>query len=255
MSLLDCELRDRKATLETLLADSARNGPLQYSKHVIGRGREYALKAQELGLEGIVSKRLDSTYRDGRTMDWLKVKVVHKEEFVIGGYTAPEGSRVGLGALLLGYYSKSRLIYVGKVGTGFDDNTLKDLESRLKKLQQRTSPFDVNESAASRPSRATWVRPELVAQIRYGSITRDKELRHAVFEGLREDKPAKEVGLDRAQSIDTAIEKTASGPRTAHARTTWHVQTLWQTHFGKYRARQCKEANDLDKETWGCLEL
>ncbi len=210
-TLLGTTLIDRKATLETLLTSVDPSGPLQYSKHIVGTGGEFAKKAAELGVEGIVCKRLQSKYRSDRGSDWLKVKAILKDEFVIGGYTAPEGSRVGLGALLVGYYDdQDRLLYAGKVGTGFDNKTLKLLHSRLKGLNQTAVPFDVRASAAHPPKKAIWVKPELVAQIHYGSLTRDHVLRHAVYEGLREDKPANQVILDKALPVKAALTKSAS---------------------------------------------
>lgn len=229
-SLLGCTLMDRKASLEALLRNVDRSGPLQYSKHIVGQGSTYAEKAKKLGLEGIICKRADSPYRSARRNDWLKVKVVHKEEFVIGGFTAPAGSRVGLGALLVGYHDKEkRLLYAGKVGTGFDEKTLKVLQKKLEKLSQRSNPFDLKVSNARPSPKATWVKPELVAQIRYGSITRDKVLRHAVFEGLREDKPANDVVLDQPMPVERAIKignKTVSHQRKTRTTT---VRTLGKT--------------------------
>jgi bifunctional non-homologous end joining protein LigD len=235
-SLLGCTLMDRKSALEALLRNVDRHGPLQYSKHIIGQGSEYAKKAEELGLEGIICKQADSPYRSARTNDWLKVKVVHKEEFVIGGFTAPEGSRVGLGALLVGFYDKeNRLLYAGKVGTGFDEKTLKVLQKKLEKLNQESNPFDLKASNARPSPKATWVKPELVAQIRYGSITRDKVLRHAVFEGLREDKPANDVVLDKPMPVESAVK--------VRKKTTSHQQRTRTTTVRTI----CKTAKSSDK--------
>jgi bifunctional non-homologous end joining protein LigD len=212
-------LENRKQTLEELLREIDPQGSIRYSDHIDGRGRDFAKQACVRQLEGIISKRRDRPYQPGRGYDWLKVKCVKEEEFVIGGYTDPSGSRQGFGALLLGYYdSEGRLQYVGKVGTGFDDRTLTSLHKRLKPLRRERAPFaDPKQLTAVRQSH--WVEPTLVAQIVYGSRTREGILRHASFLGLREDKPAEEVTLDKPLPVTEAVamSKSQKAPQTPNS--------------------------------------
>ena len=146
------------------------------------------------GLEGIIAKRADSPYRATRSSDWRKLKCHAEQELVIGGYTAPQGSRTDFGALLVGYYEDGELRYAGKVGTGFDQRTLRALGEALRKLERDTPPFaDVSPV----PKGTHWVEPRLVAQIGFGEWTRDGRLRHPRFLGLRDDKRPKEVVRER----------------------------------------------------------
>jgi DNA ligase D-like protein (predicted ligase) len=142
------------------------------------------------GEEGIIAKRADSRYLSARSSDWLKIKCVRRQELVIGGYTAPQGSRERLGALLVGYYSGPQLRYAGKVGTGYNRRTLELLHGRLAPLHRATSPF----SEGLLPTGdIQWVTPKLVAEIGFSEWTSAGLLRHPRFLGLREDKPAREV--------------------------------------------------------------
>jgi bifunctional non-homologous end joining protein LigD len=143
------------------------------------------------GWEGVVAKRAASPYRETRSRDWLKFKCEQGQELVIGGYTVPKGSRTDFGALLLGYYDGGELRYAGKVGTGFDQATLRDLGDRLRALRRVEPPFV--DAAAIRPRSATWVEPKLVAQVGFTEWTRDGRLRHPRFLGLRDDKAAGQV--------------------------------------------------------------
>jgi bifunctional non-homologous end joining protein LigD len=193
-------LADRKAFLEAALP--ARSKSIVYSKHVTGHGPDYFEEACKLGLEGIISKRADRPYYQGRSADWLKIKCIKREEFVIGGFTDPGGSRIGFGSLLLGYYDpKRRLTYAGRVGTGFDTRALKDLTQRLEKIEQQKSPFHDLTARTGDARHAHWVRPKFVGQIEFTEWTSDGRLRHPSFQGLREDKPADEVVRDRAVSL------------------------------------------------------
>jgi ATP-dependent DNA ligase len=139
----------------------------------------------------VIAKRADSPYRAGRSRDWLKLKCHAEQELVIGGYSAPKGSRTEFGALLVGYYDeRGRLRYAGKVGTGFDHHTLRELGERLRGLERDESPFEPFKPI---PPGKHWVRPELVAQVGFAEWTRDGRLRHPRYLGLRDDKPAREV--------------------------------------------------------------
>jgi bifunctional non-homologous end joining protein LigD len=147
------------------------------------------------GWEGVIAKRADSPYRATRSRDWLKLKCEAGQELVIGGFTAPKGSRTDFGALLLGYFRDGELQYAGKVGTGFDQELLGSLGGRLGELRRDTAPFA--DPSAIRERGVTWVAPELVAQIGFTEWTSAGRLRHPRFLGLREDKPATEVVRER----------------------------------------------------------
>jgi bifunctional non-homologous end joining protein LigD len=224
--LTGAPVEERKAALARLLASANdKAAALRYSDHVVGSGAEFFEQACRLGLEGIVSKRRDAPYRGTRGADWLKIKCVAQQEIVIGGYTEPEGSRVGIGALLGGVYDDGRLVYVGKIGTGFDTRTLRDLKARLTRLEQKANPF------AARPpgsARAHWVKPELVAQVKFSEWTSDGKLRQPAFQGLRADKPATAVVRERPSKVANdrtqpaappaaSGEPTVTGVRLTHA--------------------------------------
>jgi bifunctional non-homologous end joining protein LigD len=187
--LRNLPLRKRKARLRRALEFG---GPLRFNPHRNGEyGEAMYREACQKGLEGVIAKRADSPYLSGgRSRDWLKLKCHAEQELVIGGYTAPKGSRTEFGALLVGHYDGGTLRYAGKVGTGFDHYTLRELGERMRKLEQDESPFERFKPV---PPGTHWVRPELVAQIGFTEWTRDGRLRHPRFLGLRDDKPASEV--------------------------------------------------------------
>jgi bifunctional non-homologous end joining protein LigD len=179
---------ERKKPLRDLLSNAGT--PLQYSDHQIGRGPDFYDRACELALEGIISKRADAPYSPGNRGLWVKVKCQNREEFVIVGWTDPEGARPWLGALLLAYYDPDgRLVYAGRVGTGIDYAELGRLWQRLQPLATSEMPLD----KAPPRTRVHWVRPELVAEVKYLTWTDDNLLRQVVYEGLREDKPSTEI--------------------------------------------------------------
>lgn len=184
-------LRVRKSLLRRALSFRA---PLRLTPHRNAGGAELLAEACGRGWEGLIAKRADGPYRTRRSPDWLKLKCARGQEFVIGGFTEPAGSRVGLGALLLGHYDGDRLRYAGKVGTGFDRRTLLELRGRLDALRRESSPF----TGAVREARARWVEPELVAQVAFTEWTRDGMLRHPRYLGLREDKRPRDVVRERA---------------------------------------------------------
>jgi bifunctional non-homologous end joining protein LigD len=188
---------------------------LRFSEHIVGGGGEVFKKACELRAEGIVSKRAASMYSSGRSGDWLKLKCVHEQEFVIGGFTLPSNGSHGVGALLLGYYDAGKLIYAGRTGTGFTQKTHRSLRDHLDKLPQKTSPFETLPAEARRG--AIWVQPKLVAQVNFATWTADNLVRQASFKGLREDKAASEVRREepkvgpRGGSQQRASHATAVG--------------------------------------------
>jgi bifunctional non-homologous end joining protein LigD len=186
----DRPLIERKRLLRKALTFT---GPIRYTPHRVGDGEEYFKHACKQGWEGLIAKRADSTYKATRSRDWLKLKCSHEQELVIGGWTDPKGSRDRFGALLVGYWDGDRLRYAGKVGTGFDHDTLERVGDELERRQRPAPPF----SDARIPSRAHWVEPELVAQVAFTEWTRDGRLRHPRYLGLRTDKPAREVVRER----------------------------------------------------------
>jgi bifunctional non-homologous end joining protein LigD len=179
-------LRRRKAALRQAFSF---HGPVRYTPHRNERGEDFFAEACGKGWEGLIAKRGDSPYVHSRSRDWLKLKCSFEQELVIGGFTAPQGSRQRFGALLVGYYEDGELRYAGKVGTGFSERTLADLGDRLVALERPDPPL----AGPGLPRQARWVEPRLVAQIAFGEWTRDGKLRHPRYLGLREDKPAVEV--------------------------------------------------------------
>jgi DNA ligase D-like protein (predicted ligase) len=197
LDLMPLPLADRKARLAVLLEQT--DAAIRYSDHQIGLGPAFHRNACALGLEGIVSKRLDAAYSPGQRL-WLKTKCLNREEFVVIGWTEPEGRRPYIGALLLAYYDPDgRLIYAGRVGSGMRADQLEDLLNRLQPLETDRMPLDVAPPRSTRfgsplvLSRVHWVGPELVVEVKYLTWTEDGLLRQVVFEGIREDKPAREV--------------------------------------------------------------
>ena len=170
-------------------------GPVRLTPYRNRDGEALYREACRKGWEGLIAKRADSTYTSERSRDWLKFKCSAEQELVVGGFTAPKGSRVELGALLVGYFEDGRLRYAGKVGTGFDRETLRDLSRRLRPLRRERSPFV---EADLRGRDVTWVEPKLVVQVGFSEWTRDGRLRHPRFLGLRDDKDAREVVRERA---------------------------------------------------------
>ena len=185
--LRELPLRERKAMLRRALRFE---DPIRFTAHRNEHGERLFAEACRKGLEGVIAKRADSPYRATRSRDWLKLKCHAEQELVIGGFTAPQGSRSHFGALLVGHFQGDTLHYAGKVGTGFDRSTLAELGSRLRELQTDANPFA---EVHPIPRGTQWVRPELVGQIAFTEWTRDGRLRHPRFLGLRDDKPAHEV--------------------------------------------------------------
>jgi bifunctional non-homologous end joining protein LigD len=186
--LMRARLEKRRARLLAVVPKRA--GVLMPSRQLRGDGAAALTTAREKGWEGVIAKQRGSAYEPGkRSRAWRKVKVRGESEFVIGGYTAPRGARSEFGALLVGMFDGPKLRYVGKVGTGYAQDTLRDLGAKLRKRATTRVPFD----PAPRTPDATWVRPDLVAQLAYQEWTADGKLRQPAFLGLRTDKKPKEV--------------------------------------------------------------
>lgn len=202
-------LSARKEALGALLAGA--DGRVRYSDHVVGNGAAFHDQACRLGLEGIISKRADSRYVSKRARDWLKVKCQRRQEFVIGGWTDPKGSRSAFGSLHLGYYRDGQLLHAGKVGTGFDEALLQDVHARLRRLATGQSPFS-DFGRRRKPADVHWVRPELVCEVAFTEWTDAGTLRHPVFQGLREDKSAREVVREDEQPVARAASPSPAPP-------------------------------------------
>ncbi len=204
-------LRERKRRLHWLLerGDIGLRAVVKYGDHIEGRGAAVREEACVQGLEGIVSKRADDPYSGRRTRSWLKSKCARRQEFVVGGFTEPTGSRQGFGALLIGVHDQEgALRFAGRVGSGFDDRTLTRLHAQLNESARDKPPFaDPPRGAQARG--VTWVEPRLVAEVRFSEWTGDGQLRHPVFQGLREDKDPADVVLEAA---GTAAPGAAAGP-------------------------------------------
>jgi bifunctional non-homologous end joining protein LigD len=188
-------LSERKALLAKLLSEE--NDIVRLSEHLETNGEAMFRAACELHAEGIISKRATSSYSSGRSGDWFKLKCIRTQEFVIGGFTLPSNGTHGIGALLLGYYNNKKLIYAGRTGTGFTQKTHRLIRDQLDKIRQSTNPFEKPPAEAKRG--AIWVKPQLVAQVNFATWTADTLVRQASFQGLREDKPAREVVREAAE--------------------------------------------------------
>jgi bifunctional non-homologous end joining protein LigD len=187
----------RRKHLEQLLRRRT-NQRLRLSDSIPGDGEEMLERVRRDGWEGVIAKRTDARYEPGvRSKAWLKLKVEHRQEFVVGGWTEPRNTREHIGAVLLGYFEGDRFIYVGHTGGGFTRAGLKDMHRRLARLERKTPPF------AQPPrtnERAHWTRPEVVVEVKFNEWTADGKLRQPIFLGVRDDKNAREVGRE-AESV------------------------------------------------------
>jgi bifunctional non-homologous end joining protein LigD len=214
-------LEERKAILRRIIDKlPATDAVIHYSLHFDEDGAGVLREACRMGLEGIVSKRRDLPYETGRNRSWLKTKCVKRQEFVIGGFTDPEGSRVGMGALLVGVNQGGHLRFAGKVGTGFSSDLLTEIHQRLKALERKESPFSPK-PAGWLGRNAHWVKPELVAEVEFTEWTEDGKIRHPSFQGLREDKPASEIIREnptqcRTNALSLSPPKRARGRKSLH---------------------------------------
>ncbi|MER8398161.1 DNA ligase D [Mesorhizobium sp. M1348] len=207
-------LVERKERLRTLLAGQAEDQAVRFSDHFAEPGKIMLEHACRLGLEGVVSKRADAPYRSGRVPSWVKSKCTARQEFVIGGYMPSDKTGRGLRSLLVGYHEGGKLRYAGRVGTGFTAKSTNELKKRLDALKTTTSPFD---RAVPRGKGLVWVKPELVGEVEFRSWTSDRIIRHASFQGLREDKPAEEVVQEKPKARSAAAEPKPKPAKPAGA--------------------------------------
>jgi bifunctional non-homologous end joining protein LigD len=211
----------RRARLEKRLHKRA-SPQLRITPSIEGDGKKMLQQARREGWEGIIAKRVDSPYEAGhRSRNWLKLKIEFREEFVVGGYTEPRNSREHIGAILLGYFDKGRFIYVGHTGGGFTNKSLREMYELLKPLERKTSPF---EETPKTNERAHWVKPEVVVEVKFSEWTADRRLRQPIYLGVRDDKNARDVGVEppSVQNKDTrSVTKRAERPTvSAHRKQT-----------------------------------
>ena len=236
-NLRSLPLVERKAILAKLFARADARSNFRLCEHIEGKGREVFAKACELGAEGIVSKLSTAPYGPGRSITWMKLKCRLQQEFVIVGFTLPKRGSRGIGALLLGFYEGSKLRYAGRVGTGISDTAQRALRDRFESMLTKVPPFEKVPADARRG--VSWIKPELVAQVSFSAWTRENLIRQSSFQGLREDKVAKEVtrepGMLEDECRDCPPQPSAQVPpkqtvRKASAQTLNGVRI---THPGK----------------------
>jgi len=217
-------LSQRRELLCALVTRHPQEG-IRFSDTLEASPQDLLVSARRVGLEGVIGKRVDSAYVSRRSPDWIKLKTQLRQEFVIGGYTAPKGSRAGLGALMLGVHDEDgALKYAGNVGTGFNDKVLKDLKARLEKIHTERSPF------AKLPAgvKGQFVKPQLLAEVAFGEWTHGGHIRHSVFQGLRSDKPASRILREKPAALKSGQNGAAVNP--AKKNTPAALKSLRITH-------------------------
>lgn len=217
-ALVERPWHERRAALEALLASVDATGPLRLGDVVRGTGDEALATARRQGWEGVIAKRRDAVYRPGRrSPDWQKLKIEHRQELVIGGFTEPRRTRPHLGALLLGYYDgDGRFVYAGHTGGGFTHEGLRAMRARLDALERTTPPF----ADPPRPNEAVhWVRPQIAVEVKFAEWTADGRLRQPIYLGTRDDKDPRSVGREGESVQDAAAPALgARGGRSTRAR-------------------------------------
>lgn len=204
VDLMGCTLVDRKATLETILKPSKN---VRYSDHIIGEGEKLFEVVAKVPLEGMIAKRLESTYVQKRSADWLKIKTTVESEVVVGGYTQPRNSRSYFGALVVGLYQDGELHYVAHTGGGFNQKTLEQVYKLMQPWKTNASPF-VDAPKTNEP--VQWIKPKLVAQIKFSEWTADRRMRHPIFLGLRTDKKPLECTFEVKQATKKLVRRTTA---------------------------------------------
>ena len=239
---------ERRARLEKRVAKRV-SKQLRLTDSVEGDGKKMLEQARREGWEGVIAKRIDARYEPGnRSRNWLKLKIEFRQEFVVGGYTEPRNSREHIGAILLGYFDKDRFIYVGHTGGGFSRQGLEEMYGKLQPLERKTSPFA---ETPKTNEKAHWVEPKIIVEVKFSEWTADRRLRQPIFLGTRDDKDAREVGIEgtsvqkkfgRANSISRA---DASSVVAARARPTAAAKTKVPRRKGASRAKTKRAANPI----------
>ncbi|KII28915.1 ATP-dependent DNA ligase [Pseudomonas fluorescens] len=216
VDLREVPVEERRAALATLLKANNEDLLLRFSDAFNEDPEALLNSACQMRMEGLIGKRLGSAYVSRRSSDWIKLKCKHRQEFVIVGYTDPKGSRNAFGALLLGLHDRDsgELRYSGKVGTGFTEATLNSIHDQLKPLVTK-KPAVVNPPSGAEFKAVHWLKPKLLAEVAFAEMTKDGSVRHAVFHGLRDDKPAKDITEERPTAVKTASAKTAPAKKAA----------------------------------------
>lgn len=208
-------LEKRRAILKDTLSSAASSERIRYSEAFTAPSQQLLNSACQLGLEGVIAKRLDSEYVSERSPNWIKLKCSQRQEFVIGGFTEPRGARMALGSLLLGTYEEGGdLIYAGNVGSGFNQRTLVDINNKLQPLIIKNCPFTLETGIIGKPN---WVEPLLIAEISFSQWTKSGHIRHAVFHGLRGDKDPKMIHRERAVSASSISKLGSATELPSHA--------------------------------------
>jgi len=200
--LTSCPLLERKAALESILKKSARN--IRLSDHILEHGEHLYKEIARVPLEGMLAKRVDSVYVQRRSREWLKIKTVLESEVVIAGYTEPRNSRSYFGALVVGVYDDGQLRYVGHAGGGFNEKSLAQIYKQLQPLKTTNSPF-AEKVQTNEP--VQWVKPKIVAQVKFTEWTADRRMRQPIFLGIREDKKAEEVTFEVKRQTESVVPK------------------------------------------------
>jgi bifunctional non-homologous end joining protein LigD len=215
-------LLQRKELLARIIPEE--HPVLRYSDHIVGAGKKFFDLALKKGLEGIMAKKADSKYYIGnRTDAWLKIKVNQRQEVVIAGFTEPRNARQYFGALMLGIYKDNELVYIGHSGSGFNMRSLADTYKKLKSLVTDQCPF---KKCPKSNMPVTWVKPKLVCEIKFSEWTRDGMARHPIFMGLREDKTAKEVVMEKSKTISSVTGKSKASPESRRVKSQKHALSL-----------------------------
>lgn len=223
VDLREVPVEERRAALSTVLGGHEQ--PLLRFSEAFDETADALLNsACQMQMEGLIGKRLGSPYVSRRSSDWIKLKCKHRQEFVVVGFTDPKGARSAFGALLLGLHDhdSGELRYAGKVGTGFNETTLKSILAQLKPLQVKKAAV-VNPPSGFEAKGVHWLKPNLLAEVAFAEMTKDGSVRHAVFHGLRNDKPARSITEERAKPVKTSAKatpskKTASSKKTAESK-------------------------------------
>lgn len=257
-SLVELPLAERRVVLEAHLPE---DDIIHLSKSFNGTGTEVYAAAEKMGLEGIMAKKTNSIYLPGdRSANWLKIKTQSRQEVVIGGFTKNEGSSKSFSSLLVGVFENEKLMYTGKIGTGFSEKLQAELMQQFRKLVVKTCPF-VDEPDVNKPSRfrhsppkaaATWLKPQLVCEVSFREMTNDGVMRHPSFKGMREDKPAKEVVLEKKVATkkivhSKKIKEIVAAPKQAERKTLLNPSE--ETQVKTIRGHEIKFTN-LSKVYW-----